>query len=59
MNEVVEKIIIEEQKAAVFRILNRGKLTNEEIAEDLDLPLSVIEEIAENWKMQIKKTERL
>ena len=59
MNEVVEKIIIEEKKAAVFRILNRGKLTNEEIAEDLDLPLSVIEEIAENWKMQIKKTERL
>jgi len=55
----VEKIIIEEKKAAVFRILKRGKLTNEEIAEDLDLPLSVIEEIAENWKMQIKKTERL
>lgn len=35
-----------EKIEAAERMLERGKLTKEEIAEDLDLPLSVVENFA-------------
>ena len=50
MCKAMEDMITDEKKIAAFRLLKRGKQTKEEIAEDLDLPLSVIEEIAEEMQ---------
>ncbi len=41
-----EERVIEEKKAFARRMLARGKLTIEEIAEDADLPLEVVRDMA-------------
>jgi len=47
MSKIMEQLLNEEKIEAAKRMLERGKMTKEEIAEDLDLPLSVVE-ILEN-----------
>ncbi|MCM1235956.1 MAG: hypothetical protein NC489_38185 [Ruminococcus flavefaciens] len=48
MGKVMEEILNYEKTEAAKRMLKRGKLTKEEIAEDLDLPLSVVESLENN-----------
>lgn len=38
--------VLEKQKESARRMIARGKLTLEEIAEDTELPLEVVEELA-------------
>ena len=47
MCKAMEDMIINEKKSAAIRMLEKGKLTREEIAEYLDLSLSIVEELAE------------
>lgn len=47
MEEMITDFVTDEKKMAAVRMLERGKLTRDEIAEYLDLPLSVIGELAE------------
>lgn len=46
MEDMITDFVTDEKKMAAVRMLKRGKLTKEEIAEDLELSLSVIDEIA-------------
>ena len=46
MCKAMEDMITDEKKLAAIRMLERGKLTQEEIAEDLELELEVVEELA-------------
>lgn len=39
--------ILEDRKESARKMIARGKLTLEEIAEDASLPLEVVEELAE------------
>ena len=41
-----EEARIEEKKALARRLIARGKLTIEEIAEDADLPIEVVRDLA-------------
>lgn len=43
---IAEKKVFEKQKESAKRLIARGKLTLEEIAEDTELPLDVVEELA-------------
>lgn len=43
---IAEKKVFEKQKESAKRLIARGKLTLEEIAEDTELPLEVVEELA-------------
>lgn len=47
MCKAMEDMITNEKKSAAIRMLEKGKLTKEEIAEYLDLSLSIVEELAE------------
>lgn len=44
--ELAEKRAMEEKKASARRMITRGKLTLEEIAEDTDLPLEEVKKLA-------------
>ncbi len=44
--ELAEKRVVEEKKASARRLIARGKMTLEEIAEDMDLPLEEVKELA-------------
>lgn len=46
MEDMISDFVTEEKKEAAVRMLERGKLTKEEIAEDLNLPLEVVEGLA-------------
>ena len=48
MRKIVEDMIMDDKKRSAMRMLERGKLTNEEIAEDLELPLEIVEELADS-----------
>ena len=48
MSKIVEDMIMDDKKRSAMRMLERGKLTNEEIAEDLELPLEIVEELADS-----------
>ncbi len=48
MCKAMEDMITDDRKEAAIRMLERGKLTSEEIAEDLELPLEVVKELANN-----------
>lgn len=50
MSGVLEEMIIEFRKSAATRMLKKEKYTNEEIAEVLELPLSVVESLLEEIK---------
>lgn len=41
-----EKRVIEEKKESARRMIARGKMTVEEIAEDVDLPIEVVRDLA-------------
>ncbi len=45
MSKIMEDIINHEKIEVAKRMLERGKLTKEEISEDLDLPLSIVESL--------------
>ena len=45
--DLAEKRVMEEKKAFALRMIARGKLTVEEIAEDTDLPLEEVRKLAE------------
>lgn len=47
MEEFSRKIVIKEKEASAIKMIARGKLTMEEIAEDLGLPVERVEELAE------------
>ena len=42
MCKAMEDMITDDRKEAAIRMLERGKMTQEEIAEDLKLPLEVL-----------------
>ncbi|MDE7266365.1 MAG: hypothetical protein K2N89_02745 [Lachnospiraceae bacterium] len=45
MSKIVEEVVNDEKIEAAKRMLEKGKLTKEEISEDLNLPLSVVESL--------------
>lgn len=47
MEDMIMDFVTEEKKMAAVRMLEKGKLPKEEIADYSDLPLSVIEELSE------------
>ena len=48
MCKVMEEMIMDEKKLAAIRMLESGKLTKEEIAKFIDLPLEVVKELAKS-----------
>lgn len=46
MEDMITDFVTDEKKTAAIRMLKRGKMTQEEIAEDLELPLEVVKELA-------------
>lgn len=44
--DLAEKRVTEEKKAFASRLIARGKQSVEEIAEDADLPLEVVRDLA-------------
>lgn len=51
MEDMISDFVTDEKKIAAVRMLKRGKLTNEEIEEDLELPLDVIEKLTEELQL--------
>jgi len=51
MEDMITDFITSEKKIAAIRILKRGKMTCEEIAEDLELALEVVEDLLKNILM--------
>lgn len=51
MCKVMEDMITDEKKNAAIRMLERGKLTNEEISEDLELPIDIVEKLADDLQL--------
>lgn len=51
MSKIIEQLLNEEKIEAAKRMLERGKMTKEEIAEDLDLPLSVVERLENDLQL--------
>ena len=48
MCKAMEDMITDDRKEAAIRMLESGKLTNEDIAKFSSLPLDVVEELAES-----------
>ena len=48
IEDMITDFITSEKKIAATRILKRGKMTCEEIAEDLELALEVVEDLLKN-----------
>lgn len=46
MSKIVEDIVTDEKKNAAMRMIEGGKLTLDEIAEYLDLPLDIVEALS-------------
>ena len=44
--EIAKEMALEEKKALARRMIARGKLTLEEIAEDSDLPIGAVRDLA-------------
>lgn len=47
MEEMIADFVAEEKKMAAVRMLEKGRLPKEEIADYLDLSLSVVEQLSE------------
>lgn len=56
MSGILEEVIIEFRKSAATRMLKKEKYTNEEIAEVLELPLSVVKSLSEEIKNKNKSS---
>ena len=50
MCKAMEDMITDERKEIAIRMLERGKMTTEEIAEDLRLSLEIVEELASSFQ---------
>lgn len=50
--ELIAKFVMEEKREIAIRMLKRKISTKEEIAEYLDLPIAVIDEIKDNLEEQ-------
>ena len=48
MSKIVEDMIMDDKKWSAIRMLEDKKLSKEEIAKYLDLPLEVVEELADS-----------
>ena len=48
MCKAIEDMITDDRKEAAMRMLESGKLTNEDIAKYLELPLEVVEKLADS-----------
>ena len=48
MSKIVEDMIMDDKKRSAIRMLESGKLTNEDIAKFLELPLEIVEELADS-----------
>ncbi len=46
MCKAIEEMILEEKQELALKLIKRGKMTNEEIAEDTGLSLETIEEMS-------------
>ena len=51
MSKIMEQLLNEEKIEAAKRMLERGKMTKEEIAKDLDLPLSIVERLENDLQL--------
>lgn len=51
VEDIVRDVVTDEKKNAAMRMLERGKLSNEEIAEDLDLPIDIVNGLAEKLQL--------
>ena len=51
MEEMIADFVTDDRKETAIRMLERGKMTREEIAEDLKLSLEVVEELANSLQM--------
>ena len=51
MSGLLEEMIIEFRKEATIRMLKKGTYTYEEIAEILELPINVIEQLSEKEEL--------
>ena len=51
MEDMISDFVIDEKKLAAIRMLESGKLTNEDIAKFSGLPLEVVEELANSLQM--------
>ena len=51
MEEMIADFVTDDRKETAIRMLERGKMTRVEIAEDLKLPLEVVEELANSLQM--------
>ena len=51
MENMIANFVIDDRKEAAIRMLERGKMTREEIAEDLKLSVEVVEELANSLQM--------
>lgn len=51
MSGLLEEMIIEFRKEAAIRMLKKGTYTYEEIAEILELPINVIEQLSEKEEL--------
>ena len=48
MSKIVEDMIMDDKKRSAIRMLEDKKLSKEKIAKYLDLPLEVVEELADS-----------
>ena len=53
MEELIEENRIEDRTRIAEKMLQRGKLSEEEIADDLDLPLEKVKELAPQLQPQL------
>lgn len=51
MSKIMEELVTYEKMEAAKRMLERGKLTIEEIAEDLELPVSVVKKLTDELQL--------
>lgn len=54
MCKAMEELITDEKKTAAVRMLKRGKMTDEEIAEDLELSLEIIKQLAKKLQNEVE-----
>ena len=48
MSKIVEDMIMDDKKRSAIRMLESGKLTNEDIAKFMKLPLEIVEKLADS-----------
>ena len=51
MSKIMEQLLNEEKIEAAKCMLERGKMTKEETAKDLDLPLSIVERLENDLQL--------